>query len=351
MKKIFSAREKVGLSPGTPVYTGDKTDIETSIDIITYSEKGFFEERNKHVGEYKKSNDADSVYWLNVTGLHDINAIAQICNDFNIHTLIQEDIVNTNQRPKVDVFDAHLVIALKMIFIVDNTITYEHVSLVLGEGYLITFQEHDGDVFKFIRERLKNKKGRIRRRKSDYLAYALIDAIVDNYFIVLEKLEERLEPIDNEVLYKADHNTLIRIHALKQDVNLLRRSIMPLREVVSTLLKEDAGFISESSHVFLKDLYDHVLHVLDSIDGANDSLAALTDLYMSQVSNRLNETMKVLTVTASIFIPLTFVAGIYGMNFENMPELKWEYGYFYVLFLMFSVVVLMLYVLKKKKWL
>lgn len=351
-RTIRGAKKKLGLSPGTLVYLGSKEAKDTKLTIFDYDVNTCEEIQTTQVSETANLKTSPTVSWINIDGLREVDVIKNICENFAVHTLAQEDIVNTGHRPKMDDFDDQLFIVLKMVHFPEDShnIRYEHISLVVGENYLLSFQEAEGDVFKPIRERIRGAKGRLRKLKSDYLAYSLIDTVVDNYFLALEKLEDQIEALDNEVLNNASHETLLKIHSLKLEVNVLRKAVWPLREVVYSLQKGDSKLIKDQTTIFLKDLYDHVMHVIDAIDNAKENLSGLTELYMSGMSNKMNEIMKVLTVMASIFIPLTFIAGIYGMNFEYMPELKWKYGYFGIWALMLSLSGGLIYFLKKKNW-
>lgn len=351
-KRIRAAKKKAGLSPGTPIYLGPKKIENTKITVFDYDLKHLDEVTLETLESCPNYREKPTITWINIDGLHDIKLIKQLGEHFSLHSLVLEDIVNIYHRAKLDDFEDQLFLVLKMVYLENgsNRLKYEHLSMVVGEGYVITFQETEGDVFKPVRDRIRAAKGRLRKLKSDYLAYALIDVIVDGYFIALERLEEQIEPLENEVFKSPTRETLANIHALKQEVSTLKKAIWPLREIVSTLQKEDSKLVEEKNMIFIKDLYDHVIQALDAADSARESLTGLTDLYMSEVSNRLNETMKVLTVMASIFIPLTFVVGIYGMNFKNMPELEWEYGYLGVWILILTLGFGMLAFLKKRKW-
>lgn len=340
------------MSPGTPVYLGPERIDNTRITVFDYSEEHFEETPLENLEACVQYRDKPTVTWINIDGLHEVEVIQQLGEHFSFHPLVQEDIVNTNHRAKLDDYEEQLFMVLKMVYQPEDSVhlKFEHLSIIVGEGYVLTFQEVAGDIFKPVRDRIRSAKGRLRKLKSDYLAYALMDVIVDNYFVALEKLEEELEPLEAEVLNAPTRETLAKIHYLKHEVAALRKAVWPLREVVSSLQKGGNKLVQESSMVFLDDLYDHVIQVLDATDSARDTLMSLVDLYMSGVSNRLNETMKVLTVMASIFIPLTFIVGIYGMNFRYMPELEWQYGYGFVWVLMLALAGGMVIFLRKKRW-
>ncbi|MEW6356560.1 MAG: magnesium/cobalt transporter CorA [Planctomycetota bacterium] len=344
---------KVGLPPGTLVHVGEKKTATVIITVMDYDETACREIEVGSVEECLKYKDAATVTWINVDGIHRVDLIEDFEKHFGLHPLLLEDVVNTNQRPKVEDYEDHLFIVVKMLYFrEDGTQIYsEQVSLVLGKGYVISFQEVPGDVFEMIRERIRTGKGRIRKMGPDYLAYSLIDAIVDNYFAILETFGERIEAIQEELIERAGTETLQAIHEVKRDMVVLRKSIWPMRDVVSGLERSESGLVDPRTHVYLRDAYDHTLRVVDTVETYRDMLAGMIDVYLSSLSNRMNEIMKVLTIIATIFIPLTFIAGIYGMNFNYMPELKWRAGYFIVLGVMAALGLGMIYAFRRKKWL
>jgi magnesium transporter len=264
-----------------------------------------------------------------------------------------EDIINREQRPKIDDLENYLFLVLKMLQYdeKEQKIKFEQVSLILGSTYVISFQEREGDVFNIIRKRIKEGKGRIRKMDSDYLAYSLIDAIVDNYFSILEKIGERIEDIEGEVITNPSPETLQSIYSLKRDLIFLRKSVWPLREVITKMERGEIKLITKPTELFLRDVYEHTIQVIDTIESFRDMISGLLDIYLSSISNKMNEVMKVLTIIATIFIPLTFIAGIYGMNFQNMPELGWHWGYFIVLCVMLVIGITMIIYFKRKNWL
>ncbi len=271
---------------------------------------------------------------------------------FGLHRLVMEDIMNTDQRPKVEEYDEYLYLVLKMLTTGKNgEIVTEQLSLVLGPNWLLSFQEAvEGDVFAAIRERLRTGKGRIRKAGPDYLAYGLIDAVVDNYFVVLEKIGDRIESLETELIGNPTQKTVQKIYLLKRELIFLHNAVWPLREVVNSLAKHESSLIREPTVPYLRDVYDHVAHIIESLDIYREMISSMLDMYLSSVSNRLNEVMKVLTVIATIFMPLTFIAGVYGMNFKNMPELDWRYGYPAIVLIMVGIAASMVYYFKRKKW-
>jgi magnesium transporter len=360
MTRFIKKRSKtIGLSPGSMVHIGKKKIDEVNITVIDYNEKKVEEEKTVNVEDCYPFKEKPSITWINVVGLHDVDKIEKLGNHYNIHPLVLEDIVNTSQRPKMEDFDDYLYIVFKMLHYDEQTdeVEAEQVSFILGNNFVICFQEKEEDVFDSIRERIRNDKGRIRKMKADYLCYVLIDAIIDNYFIILEHIGDKVEGMEEELVSNPKPVTLQAIHHLKRELLFLRKSVWPLREVVSGLQRDESHLINESLQVFLRDLYDHTIQVIDTIETFRDMISGMLDIYMSSVSNKMNEVMKVLTIFAAIFIPLTFVAGIYGMNFNpeaspfNMPELGWYWGYPMVWAILIVMSLVMILFFKRKKWL
>jgi magnesium transporter len=354
MRKFNKRRsKKAGLPPGTLVHIGKKRVEKSRITIIDYDQTNFQEKEVKSVEECFPFKDTSTVTWINIEGIHQIEIIEKIGKHFNLHPLILEDIMNTEQRPKLDDFEDYVFLVMKMPYFEEknNIIKIEQISLVLGPGFIISFQEMEGDVFNPIRERIKSGKGRIRKTGTDYLIYALIDAIVDNYFTILEKIGERIENIEEELVTEPGPKTLHDIHNLKREILFFRKSVWPLRELVSTLERGESNLIKESTRIYLRDVYDHTIQVIDTIETFRDMLSGMLDLYISSIGNKTNEVMRVLTIIATIFIPLTFIAGLYGMNFEYMPELKWRWSYPLVLLLIGVIGIFMLFYFRRKKWL
>jgi len=342
----------MGLPPGTLVHIGKKRMEEVKISIIDYDEEHLQEKETKSIEECFPYKNKPTVTWINVDGLHEIKVVEEIGKCFNLHPLILEDIVDTDQRPKIKDFRDYIFIVLKMLYYdkKDNEIQVEQVSLILGKNYVISFQEREGDVFNAIRERIRNNIGRIRKLGADYLVYALIDAIIDNYFIIIEKLGEKIENLEDKVSSRPKPANLQVIHRLKRDLIFLRKSVWPLREVISILERGESSLILESTNVYLRDIYGHTIQVMDTVETLRDMTSGMLEIYLSSVSNRMNEIMKMLTIVATIFIPLTFITGIYGMNFRYMPEIKWFWGYPIVLLGMLIIGIVMLIYFKRKKW-
>jgi len=351
-KLVKKKSKKAGLPPGTLVHIGKKRMEKVKITIIDYDEEHLQEKDAKSIKECFPYKDKPTVTWINVDGLHEIKVIEEIGKHFNLHPLILEDIVDTDQRPKIKDFKDYIFIILKMLYYdkKDNEIQVEQVSLILGKNYVISFQEREGDVFNSIRERIRNNIGRIRKAGADYLIYVLIDAIVDNYFIIIEKLGEKIENLEDKMISRPKPANLRVIHKLRRDLIFLRKSVWPLREVISILERGESPLILESTNVYLRDVYGHTIQVMDTVETLRDIISGMLDIYLSSVSNRMNEIMKMLTIIATIFIPLTFITGIYGMNFQNMPEIKWVWGYPIVLLGMLIIGIVMVIYFKRKKW-
>jgi magnesium transporter len=344
---------KAGLAPGTLVHIGERLLETPRITVIDYDEKTFGEKQAGRIEECIAFQTTPTVSWINIDGLHDISIIEGIGKHFDIHSLILEDILNTNQRPKFEDMEKYIYVVLKMLCFDEQTQTIlsEQVSIVLASNYIISFQENIGDVFEPIRDRIRNAKGRVRKMGSDYLMYVLLDAIVDSYFGILEKLGEKIENLEEELIGDPTEKTLKQIHNLKREMVYLRKSVWPLRELISAMERSESTFIKESTGVYLRDVYDHTIQVIDTVESFRDMVSGMLDIYLSSISNRMNAVMKVLTIIATIFIPLTFVAGIYGMNFKYMPELEWKWGYLSVWIVMLIIGICMLIYFRRKKWL
>ena len=350
---IKRGRKKLGLSPGTLIHIGDQKIGEVKMSLMNYDPGQLLEKELTSIEDAFPYKDTPPVTWINVEGLHDLEIIEAIGRHFGIHPLTLEDIVNTGHRPKAEDFEDYDYIVLKMLTYNEdqNHILAEQISFILGPHYLISFQETEGDVFNFVRERIRKAKGRIRKSGCDYLAYALIDAIVDHYFLVLEKMGGKIELLEEDLLDDTQTENLQSIHHLKREMIFFRKQVWPIREILSSLMKEEASLIQETTQIFIRDLYDHTIQVMDTIESFRDVLSGLQDLYLSTISNRMNEVMKVLTIMATIFIPLTFIAGIYGMNFEYMPELKISWAYPALWILLIAIFLFMIFWFKRKKWL
>jgi magnesium transporter len=344
--------KKAGVSPGTMVYIGEKPPEPAKITVIDYGPESFEEKVVDRVEECFHFKTKSTVTWINIDGLRDLDVIRKLGDCYGFHHLVLEDIVNTFQRSKLEDFGSYLFIVFKMLTLPARApkIEVEQVSLILGDNFVISFQEAVGDLFDPVRERIRGGKGRIRTMGADYLMYSLIDSVVDGYFSILESFGETIEGIEETVVLRPTQQTLQSIHAFKKEMIFLRKSVWPMREVISALLRRDSVLITEPIVVYFRDVYDHTVQIIDNVETFRDTLASLLDIYMSGVSNRLNEVMKILTVFSTIFMPLTFLAGVYGMNFRFMPELHWKYGYLFAWLVMLGVVAVMLAFFKRRKW-
>ena len=321
------------------------------VEMITYNEQEFTKRDHVSVQEIVEKFNPEAVNWINVDGALNSTVVDEISKQFNIHHLMLEDIRNTEHRPKADEYDDHLFFTLKMLYnINDQSIDYEHISFVLGKNYLISFQEKEGDIFGSLRDRIKLDSGIIRKRSADYLLYRLIDTIVDSYYSVLEEIGMHVETIEENISKNPQMEDFRQIQELKKDFIYLRKVVYPLREALNKIIKNENGCIEEKNIKYFSDVYDHVIHLLDSLDTYKDLTSTLMDLYMNTINYKMNEVMKLLTIITTIFIPLSFIAGIYGMNFDNMPELHWHYGYFDVLGLMTVIFIAMIFYFRYKKW-
>jgi magnesium transporter len=345
--------QKTGLAPGTPIHIGERRTESTKITVFEYNASRIEERELGSVEECVECGDSKGVVWINIDGIHDISVVEAVGKIFGVHPLVQEDIANTNQRPKVEEYDSYLYAIVKMLYEEQNThaLQAEQVSIIVTPRIVISFQEREGDVFNPVRERLRTGKGIVRQRGSDYLAYCLIDAIVDHYFLIIENLEDRIHTLEEEVVDDPRPQVLQRIHGLKSDLVFLRRSLWPLREMLARLYRELLPPIQKSTRPFLRDVHDHTIQVIEILESFQEIVSGIMDIYLTSISNRMNNVMKVLTIIATIFIPLTFIAGVYGMNFQHMPELAWRWGYPAVLGIMVLVFVGMLIFFKHRKWL
>lgn len=340
-------------APGTVTYVGTKEKVETTLEVIDYNAGHFERFTSKTPEDAFKFEVEDRTTWINIDGLSNTSEIEKIGKYYELHPLIIEDIVNTNQRPKIDEYSEYFFIVAKMLYYrEDGKLENEHISIVLGKNYVLTFQEAGGDVFNGIRERLESAKGRIRSRGADYLVFALLDAIVDNYFVVVEEMSDKIETLEERLFNSQPNDDIIlEIQELKRTMLRIRRAVNPLREVVSRLEKIDHELVQEQTINYIRDLYDHMIQVSENIEIYREMTWGLMDMYMTTINNKMNEVMKVLTIMASIFIPLTFLAGLYGMNFEYMPELQYKFSYPILLGVMCLMLLGMLLYFKRKGWL
>ncbi len=354
MSAFISKRSrKAGLPPGTLVHIGERKAESTRYMMVRYNEVLLEEKQIPSPEEFFQVQEEGVTTWIHVSGIHDVQSIRHFGEILHLHPLTLEDIVNTEQRVKMEVYEDYTFVVLKRIEWADTKgqIEVEQVSLIFKPGLIISFEERSGDLFYHLRDRMRHPGSKIRKGGSDYLAYALMDSVVDHYFFCLEQIGEQIENLQERLLQDAGSAILEEIHRAKRETIYLRRAIWPLRELVNSILRGETAFITSGTLVYFRDVYDHTVQAIDTLEIHREMLGSMMDIYLSSVSNRLNEVMKILTIIATIFIPLTFIAGVYGMNFRHMPELEWQWGYPGILLIMFCIAVIMLIYFRKKKWL
>lgn len=352
MARFFKKNdESIGLAPGSLVFIGDKKMEGMQIRLIDYDAEHIRDEELRDIQSGADALKSNTVTWINVNGLHDTDRMQELGASFGLHPLLLEDVLNTGQRPKLEVFDDVIFVVVKMLRMEDELVVAEQLSLVIGPTFLLTFQERPGDVFEPVRNRIRKSQGRIRISGSDYLAYALLDTVVDNYFQIVESLGGQVEDLEVEVLTDARPDLLGKIHELKRELSFIRKAVRPAKEAILQFSKLDNDLIRPETSPFLKDLHDISIHAADAIDTYREMLSDELNIYNSTVNNRMNDIMKVLTIFAAIFIPLTFIAGVYGTNFEYVPELHYKYGYYVFLIVMASVAIAMLIYFRRRRWL
>lgn len=359
IKPFRSHYKKPGAAPGTAIHVGEQRVEDVSITIIDYSEDHVDTITIESINDSKPYLENPSKTWIKVEGLHDVEKLKSIWSYFDLHPLIQEDIVNTHQRPKVEQYENCIFMVMRMLQYSDKhqDVDSEQVSIILGPNYVLSFQETDRPIFNPVIERLTIPKGRIRTLGPDYLAYTLIDNVTDHYFSLLNSLGEQLEMTEDELMEDPDEDTFQKIHNLRKQVIFTRKSVWPTRDMLNAIIRDESELINKTTKIYIRDVYDHTVQIIDNIENYRDMIIGMHDMYMSHVGNKMNEVMKVLTIIATIFIPLTFIAGIYGMNFNteispyNLPELSWYYGYPIIWGVMIVVATLMVIYFKRKDWL
>lgn len=354
MPKFIKKRsKKAGLPPGTLVHIGEKMSERTKITVFEFDELSFQEREPENLEECFLFKKEPTVTWVNVHGVHEVEILEKFGNCFGVHPLVMEDILNTDQRPKIENYGEDLFIVLKMLSYDEKKgeISAEQVSLVLRSNAVLSFTEKEKGAFTPIQERLRSGKGRLRKMGADYLAYTLLDIIVDHYFAILEKLSEKIEELEEKLVTNPTTPILQKIQNLKREMIFLRKWVWPLREVISSLERGESSWIQEGTRFYLRDVYDHTIQVMDTVETFREVLSGMMDIYLSSINNRMNAVMKVLTIIATIFMPLTFLAGVYGMNFKHMPELEWQWGYPLLWVFMILIAVFMLISFRKKRWL
>lgn len=350
---------KKGLSPGTLVYTGSKETLELKLTCIIYDKDEFREYKNFSLDKLKGADTSGKVVWINLQGLHQPQIIEELGKQFAIHNLVLEDIMNVFQRPKLEDYNDYLFLVVKSLNLnkTEHQVSYDQFSLILGKNFVISFQDvNEDDLIEPIKDRIRKDTGRIRKAGADYLLYRLLDQIIDNYFETLEDVGERIEDVEDELITAPSQQSSQNINILKKEILNLRRAVWPLREVISRLERNEFSFIEKSTNIYLRDLYDHLTQIMDIVENDRELISGLLDIYLSSLSNKMNEIIKVLTIISTIFIPLTFIVGLYGMNFNtskspyNMPELDSYFGYPAILLLMLIISLLLIFFFRKKKW-
>jgi magnesium transporter len=343
--------DKTGLPPGSLIYKGTRKFEKTRITLIEFNENTFTEKEFYNIDECISSTNNDLITWINIDGIHHTEIVEKVGKKFNIHPLTLEDVVNPEQRSKFEEFDNYVVSIMRMPYY-DAKVESEQLSIVLSKNIVITFQEIEGaDAFDYVRTRLRQGKGRVRKNGADYLFYCLIDAVVDCYFSILEKIDDRLEVLEEELIHDPSKTTLNQLHALKREMIYLRKSVWPMRDMVNNIERTESELITPTTGPFFRDVHDHTIRIIDTVETFRDLLSGMMDIYLSSTSNKMNDIMKLLTIISTIFIPVTFIVGVYGMNFEYMPELRSPYGYGLTWLAMIIIIVGMLIYFRKKKWL
>jgi len=353
MERILKTMSrKAGLPPGSLVHIGETPAYEARIKAIKYSETECEELAVPDKDSLRKLKEKDGILWLQVDGVHEPEKISSIGDIFSLHALTQEDILNTGQRPKLEDFDSYLFVVGKILSFDETAgaVQEKHFCLVLMPNVVISFHESGVNIFASVENRLQRSNGKIRKKSADYLAYSLLDAMVDNYFLVLEKIGAQIEELEEEILTAPSVDSLEWLHFLKRDLTILRKSVWPLREVINSLIRSGSDLVLDDTLKYFMDVYDHTIQIIETLEAFRDVCASLFDIYLSGISNRMNEVMKVLTIIATIFIPLTFIVGVYGMNFHYMPELTWRWGYFVTLAIMAVLGISMAVYFKRKDW-
>lgn len=334
------------------MHIGDKGTGIVHISILDYNADRLVEKKEASFADCTAFLDSPSITWINICGIDDSKTIESIGKHFGLHPLLLEDVMSTGQRSKIDNYKEMLYIVMRMLTYSDDKqeVDDEQVSLVLGRNFVISFVETERDVFAPIRERIRNPKSRFRQRGADYLCYTLIDCLVDNYFSILEKVDEKLERLENELFNEPTPQTLVKIQRIKREISLIRKAVWPMREVISSFNRLDSALVQDATKLYTQDIYDHTIQAIDTVESFREISSGMLDIYLSTINQRMNEIMKVLTVVATIFVPLTFVSSLYGMNFDHIPELHWPWGYYMVIALMLSISAGMLYFFRRKQW-
>jgi magnesium transporter len=342
--------QNIGSPPGTLFYNGEARNEPVKITLIEFNETEFFEDEYYNLEDCISHVKPNMVKWINVAGIHNTDIVEGIGKIYDIHPLSLEDIVHIDQRPKFEDYE-HYVIAMMKMITYSKQVDSEQLAIILLDNTVISFQEpQGGDAFDIIRNRLRTAKGRVRKLGADYLAYALMDAVVDCYFTCIEKIGDKVEEIEEDIINNSDKKSLLELYHLKREMIYLRKQVWPLRDMINNMIRSETHLMNPSTDIYLRDLSDHVTRIIDTVETYRDLLSGIMDIYLSTNANKMNEVMKVLTIMSSIFIPVTFIAGVYGMNFENMPELKTQHGYYFIWGVMISIITGLLIYFKRRKW-
>lgn len=352
-KKTNKLSQKARLPWGTVVHVGKEYDTEVKMSAVFYNQEFVEAKKLNEISECQDFLSKEGITWISIVGIHNTKLIEAVGKQFHLHPLVLEDIANTEQRPKFEEFEEYIFFTLKNLeFNPDEKeINYEQISIILGKNFVISFQEKESVLFKSIHERIMSGISRARTKRADYLVYSLIDATVDSYYEISENIEDYIEEIEDRVLSSTSGNSLVDIQKVKRDLVVLLKSIFPLREAINKVQRSENNLVDDSTHIFFNSIYDHAVHIIESVESQRDILSGLMDIYLTNISNRMNSVMKVLTIIATIFMPLSFVAGVYGMNFNYLPELQWKFGYLYFWGICIICTTLMLYLFWKKRWL
>ncbi len=351
-KTLNTLSAKSGLPPETMVYVGKERTGEVTLDVINYDETLLEEHILQQVAQCEHYKSQNTVTWISVTGIHQAELVQEVCESFKIHPLIQEDILNTQQRTKIEEFEQYLFVTFKNIFVPKDAseIETEQISLILGHNFLLTFQETPSPLFDEIKHRIRTSKGTIRQRKADYLMYKILDAAVDQYFVMIDRISDKVEDVEEETMYYPNGKTTFKIQAIKKEIMLLNKHILPMREALNKLEAGSTDLIETRNINYFRDVYDHTYQAYDTIENHRSLLTDLMNIYFTTSSNKLNQVMKVLTIISTIFMPLSFLAGVYGMNFKYFPEINYRYGYLGFWIIVAIAVTGMMIYFRRKKW-
>ncbi|MDP2174489.1 MAG: magnesium/cobalt transporter CorA [Bacteroidota bacterium] len=350
-KKRMRLSVKSGMPSASLVYVGEERNVPMQISLVAYQKDFFKITESFDLINWDDVQENDNMYWIKVTGVHHSHKIVEICDKFNIHPLIQEDILNTHQRTKIEEFENYLFITFRHLFFDEyGHIDSEQISIVIGRNFLISFQETPKSIFDDILHRIETAKGSIRQKKIDYLLYKIMDTIVDEYFVLIDHLGDEIENVEDEITYKPSSHSSFKIHSLKKNVILIGKNIQPMRDTLNKLISSNHQLLDSKNQNYFKDVYDHAYLVSENIENEKSLLSDLMNIYLSSMSNRLNQVMKVLTIISTIFMPLSFLTGVFGMNFTHFPGMNHPYAYFYFWVASVSIVIVMLIYFKNKKW-